>query len=79
MRYFSYDEPIFSDDDHFTVIGNRTVTLSEEDIRREYYPYWSDAMIRKYGKEAFERDWSFEECLEDFVAGQWAREVPEGE
>jgi hypothetical protein len=75
MRYFSYIQPIFSDDDTGTLIGDEIITESEEQIRREYYPWWREQMIKKYGEEAFNRNWSFEECLNDWVVVHWAKEV----
>ena len=68
MRYFSFNEQ----DDK----GNDVVqTMSEDEIREEYYPYWKERMIKKYGEEEFKKTWSFEECLEDWVVVNWAWEV----
>ena len=41
MRYYCYNEPVFQVDANgfHTVVGNEVVTVSEEDIRRDYYPY----------------------------------------
>lgn len=58
--------------DNGAVVGNHVITKSEDEIRREYYPYWRDCMINKYGAEAVARDWSFEDCLEDWVVVNWA-------
>lgn len=68
MRYYSFNEQ----DDK----GNDVVqTMSEDEIREEYYPYWKERMIKKYGEEEFKKNWSFEECLEDWVVVNWAWEV----
>ena len=68
MRYYSFNEQ----DDK----GNDVVqTMSEDEIREEYYPYWKERMIKKYGEEEFKKTWSFEECLEDWVVVNWAWEV----
>ena len=68
MRYFSFNEQ----DDK----GNDVVqTMSEDEIREEYYPWWKERMIKKYGEEEFNKTWSFEECLEDWIAIHWAWEV----
>ena len=75
MRYFSYVQPIFANDGSGEVIGDEIITKSEEEIRREYYPYWRWEMIKKYGQEAFDRDWSFEECIEEWIVTNWAHEV----
>ena len=65
MRYFTICYP----NEH-----NETVweTLSEEDIRKEYYPYWYEKMCDKYGKEHVDATYSFEECLEDWQIVHWS-------
>lgn len=68
MRYYSYNEP---DDDGENVV----VTLSEEDIRETYYPWWKGRMIMKYGEEKFNQNWCFEDCLQDWIVVNWAWEV----
>ena len=68
MRYFSYDEP----DEDF---NNTVVTKSEEEIRKEYYPLWYEKMRKKFGKEVVDRDYSFEDCLDDWIVVNWAWEV----
>jgi hypothetical protein len=69
MRYFCYDELVEPDS------GTSVVTVSEEDIRKEYYPWWRERMIKKYGEQEFEKCWSFEDCLEDWMVTNWAWEV----
>ena len=61
MRYFSYDELVEPGE------GTCVVTVSEDDIRKEFYPSWYERMCQKYGKEEVDKNWSFEECLEDWV------------
>jgi hypothetical protein len=68
MRYFSYDEPV----DNTT---NTTVTVSEEEIRRNFYPYWYDGMCRKFGKDHVDSIYCFEDCLEDWIITHYASEV----
>lgn len=70
MRYFSYNEP----DEN---MENVVFTMSEEEIRDEYYPWWSERMKEKVGEEVFLKDWSFNDCLDDWVAEHWAWEVKE--
>ena len=68
MRYYSFNEQ----DDK----GNDVVqTMSEDEIREEYYPYWKERMIKKYGEEEFKKRWSFEECIEDWIVIHLAWEV----
>ena len=69
MRYFSYDEP-----DPFGP-GGIIVTVSEDEIREEFYPYWYEKMCAKYGKEHVDETYSFEDCLDDWVVVHWAWEV----
>ena len=68
VRYFSYNE--YVDDPS----ANSVVTVSEEDVRRDYYPYWYDKMCKKFGKEVVDRDYSFEDCLDDWIVVNWAWE-----
>jgi hypothetical protein len=73
MRYYSYNEPVFDEDNN--VIGDVVETFSEEDIRKTYYPYWYDRMCFKFGKEYVDKNYSFEECLIDWMHVNWAWEV----
>lgn len=50
------------------------VTMSEEDIIREYYPYWQEQM-RRAGKAD---QISEQGCIEDWVVVHWAEPLPEG-
>lgn len=67
MRYYSYNE--LSDNDEEVVI-----TLSEEDIKTLYYRYWYTRMCTKFGKEYVDENYSFEDCLEDWIIVHWAWE-----
>lgn len=69
MRYFSYNEY----DDN----GGHVVTMSEEEIRKEYYPYWYGKMCNKFGKDHVDEKYSFEDCLDDWQVVHWAWEVNE--
>ena len=68
MRYYSYNEYVEDE-------SNLIVTMSEEDIRRDYWPFWYGKMCKKYGKEHVDANYSFEECLEDWIVVNWAWEV----
>ena len=72
MRYFCYDELV---DPGFLREGTRVVTVSEQEIREEYYSWWYEKMCKKYGKEEVDKNWSFEECLEDWVTLHYGWEV----
>jgi hypothetical protein len=71
MRYYSYDEPVFDEDNN--VIDNVVKTFSEEEIRKTYYPHWYERMCLKLGKEYVDKNYSFEECLIDWmhISGAW--------
>jgi hypothetical protein len=74
MNWFTYVEPNEQGEDVF-------VTVSEEDVRRDFYPQWREKMIKKYGQEKFDSTWSFQECLEDWclVYNAWAVDDVEDE
>jgi len=69
MRYFSYNE--YVEDAN----ANSVVTLSEEDIRRDYWTFWYGKMCEKYGKEHVDATYCFEDCLDDWIVVNWAWEV----
>lgn len=83
MRYYCHNEPIWGAEDdidehgHVRIYGNRVVTKSEEDIRREYFPYWESRMIAKYGEE-YHHTYSFEDCLWDWMVLYWGWESDDG-
>lgn len=51
--------------------------MSEDDIRKEYYPYWYEKMCDKYEQAYVDENYSFEDCLEDWKIVHWAWEVKE--
>ena len=69
MRYFCYNE--YTEDPS---TDNYVVTKSEEDIRKEFYPYWYERMCHKFGKEHVDATYSFEDCLYDWIVVNWAWE-----
>jgi hypothetical protein len=69
MRYFCFNE--FDDQ------GGHVVTMSEEQIRKEYWPYWYKKMCEKYGQERVDNDYTFEDFLGDWIIVHWAWEVQE--
>lgn len=68
MRKFEHLE--FDDTD--VVI---TVTMTEEDLREEYYPYWYKCMCEAYGREVVDRDYTFEDCIKDWKMVTLAKEI----
>lgn len=73
MRYFSYNT--YKTDPS---IDPYVETVSEEDIRRDYYPYWYDKMCKKFGKDHVDSTYSFEDCLDGWMVVHWAWEVKDG-
>lgn len=47
------------------------IVLTEEEIIRDYFPYWKNEMV-KVGKE---NEISHKNCLEDFIVVNWAQEI----
>lgn len=68
MRYYCYYD--YSENSN----TNTVLTISEEDIRRDYYPYWYEQMCKKYGDEVVAKNCTFQDCLEDWIAVYWAWE-----
>jgi hypothetical protein len=67
MRYYSFNE--------FDGESGWISTVSEEDIRRDYFPYWQKRMIDKFGEEHYNANYCFEDFLNDFIAVHWCWEV----
>jgi hypothetical protein len=72
MRYYSYNE--YKTDPS---VDPYVETVSEEYIRKTYYPYWHGKMCEKYGKDHVDNTYSFEDCLDDWIVVNWAWEVKE--
>jgi hypothetical protein len=74
VKIFCYNEPIF--DDNGNLIGNELITVSDEDIRRDYYPWWKEQMKRS-GRNP--DDYTFYDCLDDWMVVNWAWESHDGD
>jgi hypothetical protein len=72
VRYFSYND--YAEDPS---TDNYVVTVSEEDIRRDYYPWWYERMVHKYSKAHVDATYAFEDCLYDWIVANWAWESNE--
>jgi hypothetical protein len=68
MRYFQIQYPDEND-------NNIVEVLSEEDIRRDYFPFWYEKMCAKFGKAHVDENYTFEDCLGDWKVVHWAIEV----
>ena len=71
MRYYSYNE-YDPESPLADASGGYVVTVSEEDVRRTYWPYWYGKMCERLGKEVVDRDYCFEDCLTDWETVNWA-------
>lgn len=69
MKYYSYNE--------YDENGGHVVTMSEEEIRKEYWPYWYGKMCLKFGADHVNSNYTFEDCLTDWTVVNWAWEVKE--
>jgi hypothetical protein len=69
MRTWLYNDPIF---DGPALIGNEVKEVTDDDILRDYWPWWVKKMVEKYGRESplINRD----ECISDWVVTNWAWE-----
>jgi hypothetical protein len=71
MRYFTFVQP------QGEASAPEYVTMSEDEIRKEYYPYWYGKMCEKYEQSYVDEHYCFEDCLEDWKIIHWAREAKE--
>ena len=70
MRHFRYIEPANPDQGNWEP---REVIVSDTEIIEDYWPWWSQKML------ALGREPTQEHCIQDFLSGHWATEVPSGE
>ena len=71
MKYYSYYEPKDPGNGDFSAI---TVTLSEQEILKEYWDYWYGRMCDKFGKERVDAECSPADCIDDWIVIHWAWE-----
>lgn len=69
MKYYTYVEQTPFDD-----MTARYVTLSEEEILKEYWDYWYGRMCYKFGKDIIDSTYSSKDCIEDWIISTWAWE-----
>jgi len=74
MRYFSYNE-YDPDSPLADSTGGYVVTKSEEEIIREYWPYWYTQMCKRYEQSYVDETYSHLDCIEDWCALHWAWEI----
>jgi hypothetical protein len=73
MRYWSYNEQTASLD------GAVVVTVSEDEILDMYWAWWYSKMCEKFGPEVVYRDYTKQDCIDDWVVVHWAWEVKDDE
>lgn len=68
MKRYKYVEP----DENDQV---KEVILTEDDILKEYWEFWSRKMSEKYGSD--HEQITEKNCIEDWLVTHWATEVKE--
>jgi hypothetical protein len=48
--------------------------MSEDEIREDYWDHWYFLMCKKFGKEHVDKNYSFADCLDDWIVVNWAWE-----
>lgn len=69
MKHYSYNE---YDSDHPN--GGFVITKSEKEIVEEFYDYWYEKMVKKFGKEHVDANYVKLDCIDDWVTIHWAWE-----
>lgn len=74
MKHYTYNEydPTSSKAD---ASGGYRVTVSEDWIRQQYWPYWQQKMQEKYKDDPDLITW--DNCLHDWIITNWAWETNE--
>lgn len=73
MKYWSYNE-YDPDSPLADETGGYVVTLSEEEVLKDYWPYWYKKMCEKFGKEHVDTNYSQQDCVDDWCIVHWAWE-----
>lgn len=60
MRYYSYND--------FNSYQSFVTTKSEVQIRAEYGDYWYKKMCEKFEQSYVDENYTFEDCLEDWIS-----------
>lgn len=73
MKYYSYNE--YNPDSPLAdESGGYVVTKSEDEIIKEYWPYWYEQMCKKYEKSYVDETFSALDCIDDWCIVNWAWE-----
>ena len=65
MKYWCISYP---DENDIDVVE----TLSEDEIIKQYWPYWYGKMCEKFGKEHVDENYSHQDCIDDWTVVHWA-------
>lgn len=72
MKYYCYDTYSFKVNGD---IDPYVIEYSETEILNMFWDYWKEKMIKKFGKEHFEANYSEKDCIEDWIVVNWAWEA----
>lgn len=73
MRYFCYNH-YDPEDSLADETGVHVKVMSEEEIKHEYWPYWHERMCAKFGKKHVDKNYCWQDCLQDWIIVHWAWE-----
>ncbi len=73
MRYYSYNGFVFDKDGN--LLKKEVITVSEEEIRKTYFPYWRYRKSERTGEPCPDSNFEFEDCLDSWIVVNWAWEV----
>jgi len=72
VRRFAYNDITGEPD----APGHETVVVTEDDILRDYWPYWTTQMLKRGGRSPL---MTVANCIDDFLVVNWAWELTDGE
>lgn len=64
MRYFTYVD-----------FEMGPVTVSEEEIKKDYWDYWYYTMCQRYDRALVDEEYTFENCIDDWKSIHFAQEL----
>jgi hypothetical protein len=73
VKYYSYNE-YDPESPNADETGGYVVTLSEEEILKDYWEWWYLRMCMKFGKEHVDENYSPADCIDDWCVVHWAWE-----
>jgi len=70
MKVWCYNEPVMNDKGK--VISNKVIEVTEDLILSDFWNYWENQMIQKFGENHYMIN--PQQCIEDWVTIHWAWE-----